>query len=52
MAIHNATLYRAIINGEKICFHDQKKYGRWHKLVKKSELKNYNRNYRRRGMKS
>jgi DNA repair exonuclease SbcCD ATPase subunit len=37
-----------MINGELVCCHDQKEFGRWHKLVKKSELKDYNRAYKRR----
>ncbi len=39
-----------IMNGVPICFHgfDPKKYGPPHKLVPESELKNYNRDYRRR----
>jgi len=37
-----------VMNGIPSCFHDQEKYGSPHKLVSKSELKNYNRDYRRR----
>lgn len=36
-----------MINGERVCTHDQKEYGAWHKLVPKSELGEYNRKYRR-----
>ncbi len=37
-----------IINDTPTCCHNTKEYGPWHRLVTPSELKNYNRAYRRR----
>jgi len=37
-----------LINDTPTCCHNTKEYGPWHRLVTHSELKNYNRAYRRR----
>ncbi len=41
-----------IINDNPTCCHNTKEHGPWHRLVAASELKNYNRAYRRRWKRS